>query len=277
MKRNFIIVIVIVFVAWGLLAAKNMLAKAATEKIVGKITGLRLVIEDFDMGLIKTNLKIKGLLLFNPKQAFTDKIMLEVREIYIDYDLPRLLRKKLHFKKLRLNVSEFAIIKNADGELNLNSLKIIKMQKEEARPQVPKEDRLPEMQIDNLKLKIDRVVYKDYSQGPKPLVIEANLNIDETFKDIADPYSLIRLILIESIKKAALQQLIGINLEYLIKPIAALLKTTQQAGLGTITVIKEAGKQVTEAVKKTAEGLKESVQVLPVKNGPKEETGKGGE
>lgn len=272
----FAIILIIITIAASSAVVKNMAAKAAAEKITRRITGLRLIIDDFDMSILKTSIVMKELLLLNPK-GFSEKIMFDIAEAYIDYDFPGLLKKKLYFKKLRLNVTEFSIIRNADGELNLAALNLAKAKEKEGVAPAAEDEKPPKVKIDLLELKIGKVIYKDYTQGAKPFIVETNLNIDEKFKNITDAYSIMNILVVEAVKKAALEQYLSITLEGLIKPVAKTLQATQQLGSGTVTVIKEAGKQVSEAVKKAAEGLSGTMQTTAEKIDEKEQTGKEGE
>jgi uncharacterized protein involved in outer membrane biogenesis len=255
----FVIVLVIVFL---FSVSKNLAIKTAVEKIVENITGLRLVIEKFSVSLIKTTLGIKELLLFNPK-GFTDKIMFDISEFYVDFDLPSLLRKELYLKHLRLNLSEIYIIKDKEGKLNLASLTVVKAQRQGEKPSDIAEEKPPKMRIDNFELKIKKVIYKDYSAGVTPRIIEANINLDEKFQNIDNPYSLVRIILVKAIEKAALAQFININLEMLAKPISTILESATQVTTGATKAAQDISKQATDVIK--------GIIALPTGKAPEEE------
>jgi hypothetical protein len=60
------------------------------------------------------------------------------------------------------------------------------------------------MQIDLLKLKIGRIVSKDYS-GDKPLVLVYTLNIDKEYKNITTPQQLALVVMSEPLKSAGIK------------------------------------------------------------------------
>ena len=112
--------------------AKNPIAKFSVEKAVEVVTGLKLSIGNLNIGILKTLVGINDLKLFNPS-GYEDKVMLDMPEIYVDYDLPAILGGKIHLRTVRLNMSEFVVVKNAKGELNLDALNVVKEQKGEKK------------------------------------------------------------------------------------------------------------------------------------------------
>jgi len=107
-------------------------------------------------------------------------------EIYVDYDLPAIFKGKVHLEEMRLNMNEFVVVKNEKGELNLDALKVVQAQKEGKKPEAKAKEggKIPEIQIDTLKLKVGKVVYKDYSGGGNPTVREFKVNLDEELANL---------------------------------------------------------------------------------------------
>ena len=87
-------------------------------------------------------------------------------EIYVDYDLPAIVKGKVHLTEVRINLKEFMVVKNEKGELNLDSLNVVQEQqprKKRAKEPEPKEEgKEPDLQIDVLELKIGKVIYKAF-------------------------------------------------------------------------------------------------------------------
>ena len=52
--------------------------------------------------------------------------MVDLSEIYVDYNLGAIMGGKVHFEEVRLHLKEFVDVKNEAGELNLNSLRAVK-------------------------------------------------------------------------------------------------------------------------------------------------------
>ena len=215
-KKIGIVLLVIVIILAILVFAKDMIIKSTLSAGVRAATGLKLQIKSMKVGLVTTLVDVKDLKLFNPP-GFTDKVMVDIPEIYVDYDLGAFFKKKVHLETLRLDLKELVVVKNEKGELNLDSLKVVKETKEEKAPKEkkPKEEaekKAPEIQIDDLHLKIGKVIYKDYSKGTPPKVREFNVNIDEKYQDITDPNALVSLIVVKALAKTTIANLTNFDI-----------------------------------------------------------------
>lgn len=176
-------VVTFVIVAVGVLA-KDKLISTALRAGVKAVTGLQLDIRQMHVGLLRTNVSVKDLRLFNPA-GFSDSIMVEIPELYVDYDLKAILNQKIHLRELKLNLKEFMIVRNAQGHFNLESLKAVLPENKGSKADVT---------IDDLQLRIDKVVYKDYSRAT-PRVREFNVKINEHLQNITGTNTLLKLVL----------------------------------------------------------------------------------
>ena len=269
MKKVVVTVAIIVFVAGlVLMTSKNTIVRVSIEKGVEMVTGLRLKIDKIDVGLMTTLVGIDNLKLYNPP-GFEDKVMLDMPEIYVDYDLPKILTGKIHLNKVRINMKEFTVVKNANGELNLDSLKVVKEQKTEKTAEPAKKGKAPEMQIDSLELKIGKVYYKDYSKGGKPQVQEFNVNLNEKYTDINDPSELVSLIVVKALSNTTIARLTGFDLKGLQGTITDTLGSAQKivggvqqvlVGVGSGQSVPATTGQVQNVVKGTADTAKTAVK-----------------
>ncbi len=204
-----IVVAIVVLVAVVLLG-KNVIARIAVTRGVKAVTGLRLEIKSLEVGLRSTMVRVKGLRVMNPP-GFTDPVMLDAPEIYVNYDLGSLLKGHPHLEEVRLNLEQLTVVRNRQGELNLNSLRSVKETKKAASPQTPPSEKkpaeTPSIQIDVLNLDIGKVVYKDYTAGPTPSVREFNLGVHERFEHITNPSVLGSLIVSRALTRTALANL----------------------------------------------------------------------
>ena len=155
-KLKTIISVTIVLIAVFAIT-KNLVAKVMISNGVQAITGLKLNMKSVNIGIFRTSIHIKDLEIFNPS-GFKDSFMLDAPEVYVDYNLGDFLRKKAHFEEIRLELKELIVVKNAEGELNLKSLNVVKKKKEDNAPEKKKSS----FEIDVLELKIGKVIYKDY-------------------------------------------------------------------------------------------------------------------
>ncbi|MFH1858381.1 MAG: hypothetical protein ABH845_05720 [Candidatus Omnitrophota bacterium] len=241
----------------ALAVAKDVAAKVIVSGGVKLMTGLTLNIRSMNVGVLRTLIAIKDMKLYNPR-GFHDKVMADIPELYVDYDLGAFLRKKVHFEKMKLHLKEFLVVKNEKGELNLDALKMVKAKKKTADkvPVAEKEKtKMPEMRIDVLELKIEKVIYKDYSRGTPPSVQEFEVNINERYEDITDPYMFGSLIVVKALMNTTIARLTNFDLGPLkTQATGALTKAT---GIATETFDK-AKTQATEALTKTSEVGKEA-------------------
>ena len=121
MKRKIIMIPAIVFaVLIALFIAKNMIIKTSVTTGVRAMTGLKLKIRSMDVGVFKSLIGINELQLHNPR-GFEDKLMVDLPEIYVDYNLGAIMGGKAHLEEVRLHLKEFIVVKNEAGELNLHN------------------------------------------------------------------------------------------------------------------------------------------------------------
>lgn len=244
--------VVVVILALGLI--KDAVVKVSVEKGVEIVTGLKMSIHSFNVGIFRTAVNIRGLKLYNPA-GFKDRVMLDMPQIYVRYDLPAIFGGTIHLPEARLNMKELVVVKNEKGELNLNSLKVVSAQKK-GQTKKPEEagsaGKAPNIKIDILKLKIDRAIYKDYSKGGEPNIKEFNVNIDETYTNIDDLNALVGLIVVKALTNTSIAGLANFDVGSLKSSVSNTLAGAQQAAAqATASVAK-----TEETVKKTTDALK---------------------
>ena len=228
MKKGWIIAIAVLVALVVLSVSKDLIIKVVVEKGVEIATGLKIDIGSLNVGIFKSAVSMKSLRVFNPSQ-FKDRVMVDMPEIYVDYDLPAIFAGNIHLRDLRIDLKEFVVVKNEKGELNLNSLKVVKAKNEGVKPQ-DKGGKAPNVQIDNLRLKIGKAVYKDYSHGG-PSVKEFNVNIDERYQNITDLYAVVSIIVVKALANTAIANLTSFDLNGLKGPVMDnLLKATNVGG-----------------------------------------------
>ena len=256
MKKLLFVVVGLLLLVAVLLFAKNIIAKVSVEKGVEMVTGLRLDMQSLDVGIIETLIGIEGLQLYNP-EGYKDKVMVDIPEIYVDYDLGAFFKGEVHLEEVRLNLKEFVVVKNEKGELNLNALKVVK---EEGKEEVVEEKtsvkeektKMPPLQIDVLELKIGKVIYKDYSKGTPPKVREFNININERYENITDPKTFASLILVKTLAGTTIARLANFDLGPLKTQVGETLKEATEITQETVGEAVEAVKEMdVEKVKET--------------------------
>lgn len=240
MKKIAIVFIIIFFIVAGLLFTKNILANLLVSSAVKAISGLELNIKSLEVGVLKPAIHIKELKLFNPPE-YPDRLMMDMPEVYLKYDLGSIIKGRIYLKHLILDLKEFVVVKNSQGQVNLNSLLAL-------QPKGNANAKLPELKIDILDLKIGKVIYKDYFKG-KLDTKEFKININERFKDITNPYAFSSIIVSKALMHTTISSLAGIDL-------GRLLEGTGNTLRGTVDVAKDVADKLLGV---TADTLKEII------------------
>ena len=135
---------------------------------------------------------------------------------------------------------------------------------QEKAPAEKQKGKAPGIQIDTLELKIGKVVYKDYSGGGEPSVKEFNIGIDEKFQNIDDPNKVVSLIVVKALMNTTVAKLTNFDLQGLQGQIGDTLASAQKV-IGkageTLTKTTQQAQETVGALKKTVEGLKESIKL----------------
>jgi hypothetical protein len=253
MKKKQIILISILVIVVALVIGKNMVIGHVLKEGVRALTGLRMHIAKVDVGVFSTKVGIEGLELYNPKD-FTDKVMIDMPELYVDYDLGAMLKKKTHLNEVRIHLKEFVVVKNKDGLLNLDSLKVVKeTKKENAEPAKAEKKTKPDgsFQIDVMSLRIDKVIYKDYTAGEKPKVTEYPIKINEKFTNINDPKKVANVIIVKAVMNTAIARLTNFDVNALASSAQDTLKSATKIVGSTATTAVDTGKKAAKTATDT--------------------------
>ncbi|HOW42436.1 MAG TPA: AsmA family protein [Candidatus Omnitrophota bacterium] len=254
MKKLLKILGIVVLVIVLLIVGRNIIMNVAVSATVKAITGLTVHIKSMNIGLFKPELGINGLQLFNPA-SFPDKLMMDLPEAYVRYDLQAFSKGKVHLPEMRLNLKEFTVIKNAKGELNLDSLTAVQQQQTRKEEKPQPQAQMPAMQIDLLRLDIGTVVYKDYSRGGQPRVQTYAINIHETYKDITNPQAFVSLIVVKALGHTTIGKLADFDVKGLERGIGSTLKSaTKVVGTAAADTVKGVSGTVGETLNKIFPG-----------------------
>ena len=269
MKKIITIIIVVLALAIVLSTGKDIIAKMSLSGWINANTETKVTINNINIGIIRTLVGVKGLKLFNPP-GFPEKLMADFPELYVNYSLLAFLRRRIHLEEVRLNLKELIVIKNESGKVNVDSLKVTQDIKKNTGSSSKKQIEIKGFQIDLLKLKIGKVIFKDYSKGPEPTITEYNVDIDEQFKNIMDPYSFVALLITRSLSRTPIARLADINLTPLKTQASRIMGTSAKAARRALDSALEKGKELgagtEDTVKQAAEKAKRALQkFLPKK------------
>ena len=204
--KKILIGIVILLVL--LIIMKDQLIKTAVTVGAKDVLGAKVELQGLSIGLFNQAIRIRGLKVYNP-EGFPDEVMVDIPEISVDYDLIGLMKGTLHLPLVVLDLKEMVVIKNKEGKLNVDSLKVA--QKKGAEPKTAKEEpakaqkQMP-MQIDQATLNLGNVIVKDYSKGEPPSIQAYDIGVkNKTFKNITSAEQFATLVLIQGMGPTALR------------------------------------------------------------------------
>lgn len=236
-----------------LLIGKNFIAKTAVTSGVKAVTGLEMDIDSMDVGILNTLVGINGMKLYNPPE-FSDRVMIDIPEIYVDYDLSAFIKGTAHLEEVRINLKELTVVKDKEGRLNINSLKVAKKGE---KPEKPGERKETEIKIDLLDLKIGKVIYKDYSRGSEPKILEYNLNLHEKYYNITDLNEMGKLILVKALMNTNIANLTNFALNSLQSEVSDILKKATEAG----KALQEIDKKAVDILEETTQDIKDKLKL----------------
>lgn len=210
MNRKFISLLLIIFIISAVILAKDFIVKAILEKTIEAISGLKISTRFIDVGIFNTSIMVKGMVILNPPSC-PDRVMAEINQLYVNYDITSGLRSQIHIRNMIFDVGLVNVVKNQKGENNLNSLKIVNAL-EDIDKRKKANNTMPRIIIDKLRLKGNKVIYKDYTKAPYPAITEFAIPVDEEYKNISNPYELVSLIVSRSLVKTSPYNIIGFDI-----------------------------------------------------------------
>ena len=269
--RRFVFALLVIL-ALGIIS-RNRIVQFVIEEGVRSATGLPLKIGRLYIGIREPVISIEDIILLNPS-SFSDRVMMTIPQVYVQYHLADILHRHVHFVKIKLYVQDFLVVKDRQGKFNLDTLRISpKSKKSKAAPssQAAAKGDLQrggpvspsgrrQFLIDDLLFRIDRVRYKDYSVSSGPRVLEYSLNINESAQDINELNALVRVIVLKALMKTTLPSVTDVNLESLSSAIGDALIGVPSSAVKTVEKTTQKARQAiestTEVIKGTVNGLK---------------------
>lgn len=257
-KISLIILVILIIIFF---LAKNIIIKNGVEIAVKKAVCLNLEIDELDIGILDSKIKIAGLNIHNP-EGFNEKYLAKIPLIYVDYELVSLLKKKFHSTKIELNIDDIVFEKNSNNEINLNKLKAVAEPSKEKSTQQTKKDDIQqkkqektkklEVQIDELILTANQLRFVTY-RNDKPKIKTLKIGLDhEKFENIKSIRDIIRIVMLKTLMATGLSK-IGVGLNKL----AGELSHIEGTGMESIQdQIKSAGTKLKGTKRKAKRFLK---------------------
>ena len=168
-----------------------------------------------DLSFLSASIRLKNLQVHNPS-GFHEPLMIDIPQVFIDFEPGELFQGRAHFKEVRLELKEMTVIRDKDGHMNVDAVKPTEQQKSEAREKAKtpagKTGTPPKLLIDKMDLSIGRVIYKDYSAGQEPKIQTFDINIQHrVYNNIDNPAAVVSLIMFEALTRTTLSSLASLD------------------------------------------------------------------
>lgn len=204
MRKKIMIVILAVVFLFGFCLVRDFFIKSLVGTIAASVTGAPTRVGGLSLSVIMQSVKISNFRMYNP-EGFPREILVDIPRMGVACNLWALIFGKIHIRHLDLQIKEIGVVKNKEGRLNVDSLKI-----SEAKP-AEKEKKKPgrqlAMRIDTVSLGMGRVVSRDYSVEGQPVVKVYDINLNKTYTNINSAQQLAALMISEPLKAAGIQGL----------------------------------------------------------------------
>ena len=114
----FVVLVVLVVAAVLLL---NTIVKQVVQSRMRARTGMDARIGQVDVGLLSPTITIENFKLYNTAD-FGGSVFIDMPELHLEYDPLAVRSGKLHFKLVRLDLAEIALVQDKKGRLNVRDL-----------------------------------------------------------------------------------------------------------------------------------------------------------
>lgn len=239
-KKIGIIVVVIIFI---LGPVKDLLIKTVITSVGPAVIGAPIQLDWFSWNLLTSRLDVYGLKIDNPKD-FPKGTFVHLERAVIAYDLPALFKGELHLPLTDVSLKRVVIVKNKEGALNAQSLKITQSagedQPQSAKPST-KVSKAMSLRLDELRVNMGEIVRLDYSKSdtPKESVMDIGLK-NRVYRNITSPQQLAAVILLDmtgiskvaGLAKSAVSEVAGS-----VKDVSGVAVKTGKKILGTVESI----------------------------------------
>ncbi len=185
-----------VLLALVLVFTKDLLVQSALLHLA-RAAQVPLTIERFRMSFLGTWVTAKGLILRNPA-GFPEGEMLAVNKLHLNLRPGSTLFRHPHFKSILLDIQVLRFVKNEKGEMNLTLLKF---------PEAP-------LTVDELELKLEEVMFEDYTKPLLPVQRRFEVKIHETDKsleNLKDLNGILNWVIFKAVRNAALTRYFNWN------------------------------------------------------------------
>lgn len=187
MQKKIRIIVLTVVLLFGFCLVRDFLVKSLIDTVATSITGAPVSVGGLSLSVIRQSIKISNFRMYNPK-GFARGVLVDIPRMSVALNLGALISGKIHLRQLELDIKEIGMVKNKEGKLNVDSLKIAEEKPAEKEKKRPAKHLA--MQIDVISLGMGKVVSKDYSVAGAPVVKVYDINARKTYKNITSAQQL---------------------------------------------------------------------------------------
>jgi hypothetical protein len=181
----------------GAVMFKDFVIRTAGAQVASSVLGAPVHMGYFSWGFMNQKIVINDLVIGHPP-GFEEGGFLEISKAVVEYDLGAFLKGQMRMPLVVVDLRQMTVIKSAEGPLNVDSLKVIQADKKE-------KFEVPAFQIDELRLSIGRVVYKDHFKKKKPQILVYDINMkNKSFKNINNVPKLMTVVVVQALKPTAI-------------------------------------------------------------------------
>lgn len=178
-KFIFILLAVIIVLVIGAFLARNAIVTYLMEKGARDLVGLKLTVDNVDVGLFSTTVELEEIKVYNPK-GYTEKYLAEVKEVFVNYALGDIIKGFIHLPEVRINIKQVNAEKDKNGVINIDHVEPAPKEKKE-KPTKAKGEFL----VNKMVLEIGTIRYIDNTKTPPDKKV-FDFNYSKTFTDISD-------------------------------------------------------------------------------------------
>jgi len=206
-KLKILILVVAAFVVFSVV--KNGLFQMVIGTAISKAARVPVQIGSTSVRFLTSTINLRNIRFQNPR-GFRERVMMDIRQVYIDFDPGAIFKGQAHFEQVKLDLKEIVVIKNREGALNVDAMKPPKGQGQKPTREKGKDVKL---KIDQLYLTVGRVIYKDYSAGGEPAIQTFDIGIENReYRNTEAPAVVVNLIVFEALSRTTLSRLANLDL-----------------------------------------------------------------
>ena len=220
-----ILLVLVILLAVSFVIIKHLKIKEIVERQIEQSLGIDVSIDKIGFSPLLTHVWASGITIHNPSN-FQEKELAYIEALHLLFDpIEIIISKKPDIYVLDLNLNRLNIIKNKDGQVNLEEINPLKDKDATLQDKTP-------FYFDMLVLSVGQVRFVDYS-GPNKKEHIYPIGIkNATFINLKDEQDVVRLIVSKAIDNTDIGKLINLK----IIPVVSQINDTFNSAWGTAKI-----------------------------------------